>query len=120
MGALGLAALTHLASAQPERTRQLMAKFQSQRHAHYPPAITAINIASWLLEWLETGGALSPAHFLVDAPGGGSAPAHTLGRFCGLFAELFQRFDEHWAAKSFSCPPVYFISDSLLKIYRAA
>ena len=61
-------------------------------------AITAINLTSWLLEWLEAN-ALHSNHFVcqgVDSWGMAGTPRYTLGQFCDVFVDLFAQFDAYW------------------------
>ena len=56
-----------------------MSRYRATRGQYYPPAITAVNIVAWLLEWLQPGSGgddavlLAPRHFFPTA-GQVSAP----------------------------------------------
>ena len=62
MGALGLHCIEHLASRRPDQTKEIVLAYQADRATHYPPAITAVNVAQWLLEWLQDA-TLAESHF---------------------------------------------------------
>lgn len=97
MGLLALKNLVSFASTHNEEAALIVSAAQSDPEAHYPFAITAINVTGWLYSMMENH-SISEDHFASTESLGMTFSGFTIDRVHELYSQSLLRFDQFWKA----------------------
>ena len=96
MGLLALKNLVSFAATHQAEAALIASAAQSNPGAHYPLAITAINVTGWIFSMMENH-TLSGDHFEGAESLGMMFTGFTIERVNELYSQTLLRFDRHWS-----------------------